>query len=114
MSTGETQAQREGGSGPGELPLARALVALPPEIFETLQRAVAALFRVSRLPAFQARADRATSAPSDRAVEPSLERAPGATALHRDPESRQKHEEMGFYEGWGKALDQLVEMAKGM
>ena len=37
-----------------------------------------------------------------------------ATALHRDPESRQKHEEMGFYQGWGTALDQLVELAKEM
>lgn len=34
-----------------------------------------------------------------------------AYALHRDPESRVKHEEMGFHDGWGTALDQLVEYA---
>jgi uncharacterized protein YndB with AHSA1/START domain len=37
-----------------------------------------------------------------------------ATAIHRDEETRKKHEEMGFHEGWGKATDQLVELAKGM
>ncbi len=31
-----------------------------------------------------------------------------AIALHRDEEGRRKHAEMGFAEGWGKALDQLV------
>lgn len=31
-----------------------------------------------------------------------------AIALHADPGSRKKHEELGFHEGWGKALDQLV------
>ncbi len=31
-----------------------------------------------------------------------------ARALHRDPEGRTKHLEMGFLEGWGTALDQLV------
>ena len=31
-----------------------------------------------------------------------------AIALHRDPEDRGKHEAMGFHDGWGKALDQLV------
>ena len=31
-----------------------------------------------------------------------------ALAMHRDEEGRKKHEEMGFHEGWGKALDQLV------
>lgn len=35
-----------------------------------------------------------------------------ATALHRDPASRERHEAMGFHEGWGKALDQLVAHAK--
>lgn len=34
-----------------------------------------------------------------------------AYALHRDPEARAKHEEMGFHDGWGTALDQLVEYA---
>lgn len=37
-----------------------------------------------------------------------------AIAMHRDPEGRKQHEEMGFAEGWGKCLDQLVEMVKQM
>jgi uncharacterized protein YndB with AHSA1/START domain len=36
-----------------------------------------------------------------------------ATALHKDEETKKKHEEMGFHEGWGKALDQLVEVIRG-
>ena len=32
-----------------------------------------------------------------------------AIALHRDVEIRKQHEEMGFQEGWGTVLDQLVE-----
>ena len=32
-----------------------------------------------------------------------------ATAMHRDPGARDRHETMGFAEGWGAALDQLVE-----
>jgi uncharacterized protein YndB with AHSA1/START domain len=35
-----------------------------------------------------------------------------ATAVHKDEETRKKHEDMGFHEGWGAALDQLVEYAK--
>jgi uncharacterized protein YndB with AHSA1/START domain len=35
-----------------------------------------------------------------------------AVAKHRDAKTRQTHEEMGFHEGWGTALDQLVEVAK--
>lgn len=31
-----------------------------------------------------------------------------ATAIHGNVESRRKHEEMGFHEGWGTTLDQLV------
>ena len=31
-----------------------------------------------------------------------------AIAIHRDPDSRQRHDEMGFTDGWGAALDQLV------
>ncbi len=31
-----------------------------------------------------------------------------ATALHKDEADRKKHEEMGFLQGWGAALDQLV------
>ncbi len=37
-----------------------------------------------------------------------------AVSYQKDEESRKKHEEMGFHEGWGTALDQLVEMAKKM
>jgi uncharacterized protein YndB with AHSA1/START domain len=37
-----------------------------------------------------------------------------AIAIHRDPEGRQKHKEMGFFEGWGAALDQLVAHVKTM
>jgi len=33
-----------------------------------------------------------------------------ALVIHGDEESRKKHEQMGFHEGWGKALDQLVAM----
>lgn len=35
-----------------------------------------------------------------------------AIAMHPDPESAKKHADMGFQEGWGKALEQLVEVAK--
>lgn len=31
-----------------------------------------------------------------------------AIALHKDPEDREKHEKMGFYDGWGTVVDQLV------
>ena len=31
-----------------------------------------------------------------------------ALAMHREEAGRRKHEEMGFHDGWGKALDQLV------
>lgn len=37
-----------------------------------------------------------------------------ATALHRDEATRHRHEEMGFFDGWGRVLDQLVEHAKTM
>jgi uncharacterized protein YndB with AHSA1/START domain len=33
-----------------------------------------------------------------------------ATAQHKDEETKKKHEEMGFMEGWGAALDQMVAM----
>lgn len=36
-----------------------------------------------------------------------------ATCLHRDPEDRKKHDEMGFYVGWSIVLDQLVALMKG-
>ena len=35
-----------------------------------------------------------------------------AIARHATPEARKRHEEMGFHEGWGAALDQLIEVAK--
>ena len=35
-----------------------------------------------------------------------------AVAIHRDEATRKKHEEMGFQEGWGTALDQLVAFTK--
>ena len=35
-----------------------------------------------------------------------------ALVLHKDEADRQKHDAMGFQEGWGKALDQLVALAK--
>jgi uncharacterized protein YndB with AHSA1/START domain len=34
-----------------------------------------------------------------------------AIALHRNPTERKQHEDMGFHDGWGAALDQLVELA---
>jgi len=35
-----------------------------------------------------------------------------AHVLHADEAGRQQHEAMGFHAGWGKALEQLVEMAR--
>ena len=35
-----------------------------------------------------------------------------AGAVHRDAGARQRHAEMGFSEGWGAALDQLVALMK--
>lgn len=37
-----------------------------------------------------------------------------ATVMHSTADGRQKHEAMGFHTGWGKALDQLVALAKSM
>lgn len=37
-----------------------------------------------------------------------------ATVIHGNEADRDTHAEMGFHEGWGKALDQLVEYAKKM
>lgn len=37
-----------------------------------------------------------------------------ALAVHGTPEVKAQHEEMGFHEGWGAALDQLVEHAATM
>ncbi len=35
-----------------------------------------------------------------------------AVAIHQDEDGRKRHQEMGFSEGWGAALDQLVALAK--
>lgn len=35
-----------------------------------------------------------------------------ATALHRDPEDSARHQAMGFSEGWGAALQQLVALLR--
>jgi uncharacterized protein YndB with AHSA1/START domain len=37
-----------------------------------------------------------------------------AIVMHKDEESRQKHDAMGFQTGWGKALEQLVAHVKVM
>jgi uncharacterized protein YndB with AHSA1/START domain len=37
-----------------------------------------------------------------------------AIAVHGSPEQKAEHEKMGFHEGWGIALDQLVEVAKSL
>ena len=36
-----------------------------------------------------------------------------ATVLHADPAGRTQHEQMGFHDGWGTALDQLVALMQG-
>src|SRR5690606_38152534 len=35
-----------------------------------------------------------------------------AIAMHLSPEDRKKHADMGFVDGWGAALDQLVALVK--
>jgi uncharacterized protein YndB with AHSA1/START domain len=37
-----------------------------------------------------------------------------ATAIHRDAAGRKQHEDMGFHQGWGQCLDQLVAYSKTM
>lgn len=37
-----------------------------------------------------------------------------AIAMHVDGDARRRHEEMGFHEGWGTALEQLVAVAREM
>ncbi|MEV0723682.1 SRPBCC family protein [Micromonospora purpureochromogenes] len=37
-----------------------------------------------------------------------------ATATHADASARKQHEDMGFAEGWGAALDQLVDVVKSL
>jgi hypothetical protein len=36
----------------------------------------------------------------------------GPEVGQRDPIGKKKHEAMGFHQGWGTALDQLVQVAK--
>lgn len=36
-----------------------------------------------------------------------------AIAMHKDPEHRSRHEKMGFQDGWGTALKQLVDVMRG-
>jgi uncharacterized protein YndB with AHSA1/START domain len=35
-----------------------------------------------------------------------------ATVMHPDKATRDRHEEMGFFEGWGTCIDQLDECAR--
>lgn len=35
-----------------------------------------------------------------------------AYAIHKDEEGRKKHEEMGFHDGWGTVVNQMVEYIK--
>lgn len=37
-----------------------------------------------------------------------------AMARHKDEPTRKRHEEMGFHEGWGTVLDQLVALVRKM
>jgi uncharacterized protein YndB with AHSA1/START domain len=37
-----------------------------------------------------------------------------AFAMHSNVDAKKRHEAMGFEHGWGKALDQLVELTKSM
>ncbi|MWD26969.1 polyketide cyclase [Aquicoccus sp. SCR17] len=37
-----------------------------------------------------------------------------ATARHRSADSAKRHEEMGFYDGWGTVADQLAEYARSL
>ena len=37
-----------------------------------------------------------------------------ALVIHGDEETRAKHDALGFQDGWGKALEQLVSLAKSM
>jgi uncharacterized protein YndB with AHSA1/START domain len=34
-------------------------------------------------------------------------------AMHGDPATCKQHEEMGFHDGWGTVLNQLVALMKG-
>lgn len=60
-------------------------------------------YRPSGKPFFTAVLDLETSGSGTRYV---------ATAIHRDAEGRKQHEEMGFHDGWGTVVNQLVEYIK--
>ena len=60
-------------------------------------------FRPSEKPFFTAILDLYPSGAGTRYV---------ATALHRDEAGRKQHEEMGFHDGWGTVVTQMVEYIK--
>ena len=33
--------------------------------------------------------------------------------MHKDPATREEHEDKGFYDGWGTCLNQLAELLNG-
>lgn len=37
-----------------------------------------------------------------------------AVAIHRDEDGRKQHEQMGFHQGWGQVLDQMVAYIKAL
>lgn len=37
-----------------------------------------------------------------------------ATVMHPDPDTRERHEKMGFFEGWGLVITQLDELASAL
>lgn len=37
-----------------------------------------------------------------------------AVAMHKDEKTRESHEQMGFHEGWGTALEQMIALVKQM
>jgi len=37
-----------------------------------------------------------------------------AIAIHKTPEGKQQHEDMGFFDGWGTVVTQMVEYIKAM
>jgi len=77
------------------------------------------------LPGFRPRKSKSTCGPDEVSaftafilLEPSGPGGQGtkytAVVIHSDEEGRAAHEKMGFHEGWGTALDQLVVAAKKM
>jgi uncharacterized protein YndB with AHSA1/START domain len=37
-----------------------------------------------------------------------------ARVMHKDAAERQRHEELGFYDGWGACISQLEEAAQNL